>query len=75
MPHSDKVTFPVGTGGLAASWAEPETTAQAKVRQVVVSRRNELRWFIFTIEGIGELIFRFLIGDGVSGGREGAACE
>jgi hypothetical protein len=38
MPQNEKVTFPEGTGGFAASWAVPEQTDKARVAHVAIDR-------------------------------------
>jgi hypothetical protein len=42
MPHNEKVTFPEGTGGFAASWAVPEQTDQARVAHIGIDKSK--RW-------------------------------
>ena len=51
MPQNEKVTFPEGTGGFAASWAVPEQTDVARVAHVA-SARSKRRDGGFMIEEI-----------------------
>jgi hypothetical protein len=40
MPHKEKVTLPVGTGGLADSWAVPAGTDHAMAAAIAVEERK-----------------------------------
>jgi hypothetical protein len=51
MAQNEKVTFPEGTGGFAASWAVPEQTDQARVANVAIDR-NKRREGGFMIWGV-----------------------
>jgi hypothetical protein len=46
MPQNEKVTFPEGTGGLAASWAGPEETEQARAAHVAIDKTKR-KWATF----------------------------
>jgi hypothetical protein len=51
MPQNEKVTFPEGTGGFAASWAVPAQTDETRVANVAIDR-SKRRDGGFMIEGI-----------------------
>jgi hypothetical protein len=51
MPQNEKVTFPEGTGGFAASWAVPEQTDQVRIEHVAIDK-NKRRYGGFMIGGI-----------------------
>jgi len=58
MPQNEKVTFPEGTGGFAASWAAPDQTDQARVAKAAIDR-SKRRQVGFMIGGIIALSLEF----------------
>src|SRR5262249_11202733 len=60
MPQNEKVTFPEGTGGFAASWAAPEQTEHARVAHAAIDR-SKRGYGDFMIGGINALSLKFVV--------------